>query len=81
MEINNEKLDEVVLALLYLTAFNENDYYRAWKGHDWDTLNRLFEKGFFGFIVPSIKKYFRFRLTFRINIYDQVNHLMPSHSG
>ena len=46
MEINNEKLDEVVLALLYLTAFNENDYYRAWKGHDWDTLNRLYEKGY-----------------------------------
>ena len=46
MEINNEKLDDVVLALLYLTAFNENDYYRAWKGHDWDTLKRLYEKGY-----------------------------------
>ena len=46
MEINNEELDEFVLALLYLTAFNENDYYRAWKGYDWDTLDRLYEKGY-----------------------------------
>jgi hypothetical protein len=46
MEINEEKLDEIVLALLYLTSFNENDGHRAWKGQDWDTMNRIYSKGF-----------------------------------
>jgi hypothetical protein len=46
MDYNTEKLDEVVLALLYLTSFKENDYHRTWKGHDWEVLNRLYEKGF-----------------------------------
>jgi hypothetical protein len=31
------------LALLYLTL---HDRYRAWKGFDWDVLNRLHERGF-----------------------------------
>jgi len=48
MNYNIEKLDEVVLALLYLTSFKENDYHRTWKGHDWEVLNRLYEKGFIG---------------------------------
>ena len=46
MDYNIEKLDEVVLALLYLTSFKDNDYHRTWKGHDWEVLNRLYEKGF-----------------------------------
>ena len=45
MKYNTEKLDEVVLALLYLTSFNEGDIYRAWKGHNWDTMERLHKKG------------------------------------
>jgi hypothetical protein len=43
MDYNDDKVDEVVLALLYLTL---HDYNRAWKGFDWDAMNRLFEKGF-----------------------------------
>ncbi|GLV59850.1 hypothetical protein KDH_66740 [Dictyobacter sp. S3.2.2.5] len=39
---NQDKIDEVVLALLQLTL---HDSYRAWKGFDWDVLNRLHEKG------------------------------------
>ncbi|GHO89143.1 DUF6429 family protein [Dictyobacter formicarum] len=39
---NQDKIDEVVLALLQLTL---HDSYRAWKGFDWDVLNRLYEKG------------------------------------
>jgi hypothetical protein len=31
------------LALLWLTL---HDRYRAWKGFDWDVLNRLHERGF-----------------------------------
>ncbi len=37
-----DKIDEIVLALMQLTL---HDYCRAWKGFDWDTLNRLYEKG------------------------------------
>jgi len=34
---------EVVLALLWLTL---HDGDRAWKGHDWDAMDRLHVKGF-----------------------------------
>jgi hypothetical protein len=42
-DIDTDKIDRAVLALLYLTLHDE---YRAWKGHDWDALDRLHEKGF-----------------------------------
>jgi len=42
---NQDKVDETVLALLYLTSFKEGPGTRAWKGMDWDTMNRLHEKG------------------------------------
>lgn len=42
MDIDKEKIDEAVLALLYLTL---HDGGRAWKSFDWDTMNRLHEKG------------------------------------
>ncbi len=38
---DHNKVDEVVLALLQLTL---HDPYRAWKGVDWDTLDRLYAK-------------------------------------
>jgi len=41
-DYDRDKVDEMVLALMYLTL---HDNYRAWKGFDWDALNRLFEKG------------------------------------
>jgi hypothetical protein len=41
--INERKIDETILGLLYLTI---HDGDRAWKGFDWDALNRLHEKGF-----------------------------------
>jgi hypothetical protein len=43
MEIATEKIDEAVLALLYLTL---HDGARAWKGFDWDAMNRLHKEGF-----------------------------------
>lgn len=46
MEVDYDKIDETVLALLHLTSFIDHGTTRAWKGHDWDTLNRLHEKGF-----------------------------------
>ena len=45
MEYDEDKVDEMVLALLHLTSFNEQGFARAWKGHDWDALNRLHENG------------------------------------
>jgi hypothetical protein len=41
MDYDKDKVDEMVLALLYLTIHD----HRAWKGHDWDAMNRLHEKG------------------------------------
>jgi Domain of unknown function (DUF6429) len=42
MEYDEDKVDEMVLALLFLTL---HDNYRAWKGHDWDAMDRLHKKG------------------------------------
>jgi hypothetical protein len=46
MEYDRDKVDEVVLALLTLTMVEDRYGLRAWKGHDWETMNRLHEKGF-----------------------------------
>lgn len=43
MELDNDKIDEAVLALLSLTLHGGG---RAWKGHDFEVMNRLYEKGF-----------------------------------
>lgn len=43
MNINIDAIDEVALALLYLTLHERS---RAWKSFDWDVLNRLYERGF-----------------------------------
>jgi hypothetical protein len=45
MEINEEKVDDMVLALLYLTTFKDKPRLRAWKGHNSDVLDRLHQKG------------------------------------
>ena len=42
MEIDKNKVDDAVLALLLLTL---HDGQRAWKGFDWDALGRLHRKG------------------------------------
>jgi hypothetical protein len=48
MEFDADKVDEAVLALLWLTAHDKNEFgsARAWKGHDWDALDRLHGKGY-----------------------------------
>ena len=43
MTLDNDKIDQAVLALLYLGL---HDGARAWKGFDWEAMNRLHEKGF-----------------------------------
>ena len=42
MDLDEERIDDAVLALLYLGLHSE---YRAWKGFDWQAMNRLHEKG------------------------------------
>jgi hypothetical protein len=42
MEIDTDKIDDAVLALLWLTLHNGG---RAWKGFDWNALDRLHDKG------------------------------------
>lgn len=43
MDIDEDKIDEAALALLYLTLREQR---RAWKQLDWDLTNRLYQKGF-----------------------------------
>ena len=45
MEIDKEKVDEITLALLYLTTFKDRHGLRAWKSHNWEVLDRLHESG------------------------------------
>src|SRR5438552_4194522 len=45
MDIDKNKIDQAVLALLHLGLHED---FRAWKGFDWDALDRLHEKGFIG---------------------------------
>jgi len=46
MDVDGEKLDQVVLALLHLNSFKEGDGRRAWKSLPWSVLDSLQEKGF-----------------------------------
>ncbi len=45
MDYDKEKVDEMVLALMWLVMHGDKYGVRAWKGFDWDTLDRLHEKG------------------------------------
>jgi hypothetical protein len=42
MFIDKDRIDDAVLALLYL---GRHDEWRAWKSFDWDAMDRLHEKG------------------------------------
>jgi hypothetical protein len=42
VEIDTDKIDNAVLGLLWLTLHEQR---RAWKGFDWETLDRLHQKG------------------------------------
>jgi hypothetical protein len=55
MEIDTDKIDDAVLALLHLTRCDERYGVTAWKSHDWDALNRLHEKGLIGNPVSKNK--------------------------
>ena len=45
MKHDTKMVDEATLALLYLVSWKEGIGVRVWKSFDWDTMNRLHEKG------------------------------------
>lgn len=57
MDFDEDKIDEYTLALLYLVTHGLEEGFgaRAWKGFDWDTLNRLHEKGYISNPVGKAK--------------------------
>jgi hypothetical protein len=42
LKLNEERIDDAVLALLYLNLYHCGV---VWKGFDWDAMNRLHDKG------------------------------------
>jgi len=46
MDIDGDKLERTVLALLYLNSFQEGTGRRAWKGFPWTVMDALHEKGY-----------------------------------
>jgi hypothetical protein len=51
-EIDEDRIDQAVLALLWLGLHDDG---RAWKGFDWDAMNRLHEKGYISDPVSKAK--------------------------
>jgi hypothetical protein len=46
MQYNQEKVDAMILALLYLTSSTDSFGTRAWKGLNSEVLDRLYHKGY-----------------------------------
>lgn len=56
MEYDSDKVDEYTLALLFLVMHDQKEHgARAWKGFNWDTMNRHHEKGFIENPISSAK--------------------------
>ncbi|MBL8728982.1 MAG: hypothetical protein JNM25_11165 [Planctomycetes bacterium] len=45
MDFDRDKAEEVVMALLFLTSFDDHGFARAWKSHDWGLLDGLHRRG------------------------------------
>jgi hypothetical protein len=46
MDVDSEKLEQAVLALLYLNTIDEKLGKRAWKALPWSVMDRLHQKGY-----------------------------------
>jgi mRNA-degrading endonuclease toxin of MazEF toxin-antitoxin module len=46
--LRTDEVDEAVLALLYLNAFEDHGQIRSWKSFDWNAMDRLHERGLIG---------------------------------
>ena len=45
-KLDEQKIDDAVLALLLLGLHGDKHVDRAWKSHDWDSLGRLHDAGY-----------------------------------
>ena len=45
MDYDESKVDEMTLALMFLTSFSDHGITRSWKGYDWDVMGRLHAAG------------------------------------
>lgn len=52
MELDTDKIDQAVLALLTL---GRHEGYRTWKAFDWEVMSRLHEKGYISDPVGKTK--------------------------
>jgi len=52
MDIDRDRIDEVILALLFL---GRHDGMRTWKSFDWAAMERLHTKGFISDPVGKVK--------------------------
>jgi hypothetical protein len=52
MKLNPAKVEDAVLAVLWLTLHDDS---RAWKAIDWDAMNRLHTKGYISDPVGRVK--------------------------
>jgi len=59
MNYDEDKIDEYTLALLYLVTHERHEGLgaQAWKGFDWETMNRLHEKGYISNPVGKAKSF------------------------
>jgi hypothetical protein len=57
MNYDEDRIDEYTLALLYLVTHERHEGLgaRAWKGFDWETLDRLHDKGYISNPVGKAK--------------------------
>ena len=46
MEYDKDRVDVMILALLYLTSSHDQYGTKAWKGLDWEAMDRLHQKGY-----------------------------------
>lgn len=46
MDVDEQKLEQAVLALLHMNSFQEGEGRRAWKSLPWGILDSLHEKGY-----------------------------------
>ena len=67
MDYDKDKVDEYTLALLLLVSHNREEGFgaRAWKGFDWETMDRLHEKGFITNPVGKARRTMAFPRKFR----------------
>jgi hypothetical protein len=55
MDYNRTKVDELTLALTFLTSFPDRGVTRSWKGYDWEAMNRLHASGYISDPVGKAK--------------------------